>query len=77
MVLAASVGPGRNGASSTGGRGKRNGKRRMGGAKTMEGRRGKSGGEVEMETKCFCKYVTLNFHPQGRNVNDVTNEGKS
>ena len=21
--------------------------------------------------------VTLNFHPQGRNVNDVTNEGKS
>ena len=20
--------------------------------------------------------VTLNFHPQGRNVNDVTNEGK-
>ena len=21
--------------------------------------------------------VTLNFHPQGRNVNDVTNEGKA
>ena len=21
--------------------------------------------------------VTMNFHPQGRNVNDVTNEGKS
>ena len=21
--------------------------------------------------------VTLNFHPQGRNVNNVTNEGKS
>ena len=21
--------------------------------------------------------ITLNFHPQGRNVNDVTNEGKS
>ena len=20
--------------------------------------------------------ITLNFHPQGRNVNDVTNEGK-
>ena len=41
---------------------------------------GKSASLAEYVTLCQKKgvsSVTLNFHPQGRNVNDVTNEGKS